>query len=239
MNTWNTKNGFEITRVLSGRSNSYMVLYDNIYILVDTGKDSGFKTLTKNIESLNTRIDDITYLILTHTHFDHCQSANKIKETSNCCIIVSKVAEEFIKKGYTKLSDGAFPVTKLIAGLGNLIGKRKFGYEPFKADILVENEYDITISESKLKIIATSGHSPDSISIIVDNEIAIVGDAMFGVFNNSIFPPYSDNVAQMIESWGKLLNSGCSIFLPGHGKEIKRSLLEKEYSKYKLKYKIA
>jgi glyoxylase-like metal-dependent hydrolase (beta-lactamase superfamily II) len=60
---------------------------------------------------------------------------------------------------------------------------------------------------------------------------------MFGVFKNSIFPPYSDDAVKMIESWGKLINSGCSIFLPGHGKEIKRSLLEKEYSEYSRKYK--
>lgn len=64
----------------------------------------------------------------------------------------------------------------------------------------------------------------------MDNEIAIVGDAMFGVFNNSVSPPYADDTEKMIESWGKLLNSGCNIFLPGHGKAIKRSLLEKEFT---------
>jgi hypothetical protein len=41
----------------------------------------------------------------------------------------------------------------------------------------------------------------------------------------------------MLESWGKLLNTDCKVFLPGHGKEIERSLLEKEYSRNALKYK--
>ncbi|UTB31789.1 MAG: hypothetical protein NKF70_09735 [Methanobacterium sp. ERen5] len=49
-------------------------------------------------------------------------------------------------------------------------------------------------------------------SIIIDNKIAIVGDAMFGIFGNSIYPPFADNPKIMIESWGKLLDTGCSSF---------------------------
>ena len=78
----------------------------------------------------------------------------------------------------------------------------------------------------------TAGHSEDSVSLLIDDEIAIVGDLMFGVFRNSIFPPFSDNVQQMIESWGKLLGTNCRVFLPGHGKEINRDRLQKEYIKY-------
>jgi hydroxyacylglutathione hydrolase len=232
MSNWKTKNGFRVIRILSGRSNAYLMVYDNNVILVDTGKKAAFKTLSRNIESLKLSIIDISTLILTHTHFDHCQSAKKIKEISNCRIITSRIAEDFIKNGYTKLPDGTLPVTKLISRLGNFIGEKKFGYEPFHSDILVEDVYNLSISDSILKIIATPGHSPDSISIIVDNEIAIVGDAMFGVLKNSIFPPYSDDIEKMIESWGKLLSNECSVFLPGHGRAINRNLLEKEYSKY-------
>jgi glyoxylase-like metal-dependent hydrolase (beta-lactamase superfamily II) len=49
-------------------------------------------------------------------------------------------------------------------------------------------------------------------------------------------PPYADNIEAMIENWGKLLNTNCNIFLPGHGKEIKRELLQKEYYKYARKH---
>ncbi len=69
-------------------------------------------------------------------------------------------------------------------------------------------------------------------SIVVDHELAIVGDAMFGVFGNSVYPPFADNPEIMIDSWGKLLSTGCSSFLPGHGNEISRELLEKQYSKH-------
>jgi hydroxyacylglutathione hydrolase len=37
----------------------------------------------------------------------------------------------------------------------------------------------------------------------------------------------------MIESWDKLLNTNCNLFLPGHGKEISRKLLKNQYEKHK------
>ena len=232
MKSWNTKKGSRIIKVLSGRSNAYLILKDHDAILVDTGKTSSLKTLKKNLNSLNISIEDISFIILTHTHFDHCQSAEKIKEISDCKIIISGAAEDSVRNGYTKLPDGSFLITKLIARIGRLIGKSKFGYEPFRHDILVNGDFDIKVGNSEIKIVKTTGHSADSVSILVDSEIAIVGDVMFGVFNNSVFPPYLEDTKEMIESWKKLLNTGCKIFLPGHGKEINRNLLQKEYEKY-------
>lgn len=235
MKSWTTKNGVKIIRVLSGRSNAYLILKDDKIILADTGKKSSFNTLSKNIAFLNLTIKDITLMILTHTHFDHCQSAKKITEISDCQVIVSSAAADSIKNGYTKLPSGTFLTTKLIARLGRLIGKNKFGYEPFQPDIWVNGSYDLNIGSGVIRITETPGHSADSISLIVDNEIAIVGDAMVGIFKNSVFPPYADDISQMINSWGKLLQTDCQTFLPGHGRQIKRDLLQKEYAKYTLK----
>lgn len=236
---WTTKNRYKIYQVLSGRSNAYLILKDNSVILVDTGKRNAFQALLKNLGSLNVTIENVSYLILTHTHFDHCQSAKKIKERSDCKIIVSSIATDSIKNGYTELPDGTFLITKLISQFGRLIGTNKFRYEPFHPDILVKDGYDLKIEDDRIRIIEISGHSPDSISILVDNEIAIVGDAMFGVFKNSIFPPYADDILKMIESWRKLLATDCEIFLPGHGKEVKRNLLQKEFEKHARKHNIS
>lgn len=238
MRIWKTKKGNKIIQVLWGRSNAYLIFIDNNIILVDTGKTSAYNTLKKNIESLDITIADVSAIILTHTHFDHCQSTKTIKQKSDCQIIVSGSAANSIKNGYTKLPAGTIYVTRLIAKLGCLMGKRKFGYEPFEPDIFINGDYDLTVANGKIKIIETPGHSADSISILVDNEIAIVGDVMFGVFKNSVVPPYSDDILRMIESWGKLLNTDCRIFIPGHGKEISRDLLEKEYEKYARKHNV-
>ena len=207
--------------------------------MVDTGKESAYNKLRKNIDLLELTNHKIALLILTHTHFDHCQNAYKIKRNENCKIAMGKNEKESVEKGYTVLPKGTSLVLRLISDFGNWIGQRRFGYHKFIPDILVNEEFNLVDYDLKIKLINTKGHSSASISIIVDNEIAIVGDTMFGVYKNSIFPPYSDNIQEMIKSWGRLLATDCGTFLPGHGKEVKRELLQKEYNKYAQKHNLA
>jgi len=77
----------------------------------------------------------------------------------------------------------------------------------------------------------TPGHTIGSMSLIVDNEIAIVGDTMFGVFNWSAFPPYAQDADLMLKSWKKLLETNCNEFLPSHGTANSRDLVQKCYNK--------
>jgi hydroxyacylglutathione hydrolase len=236
MKNWKTKAGYEIFQVLSGRSNAFFIITGSYNILIDTGTERGYKKLRSNINSLGLISRKIDFLILTHTHFDHCRNAAKIKEEENCRIMAGIKEKESIEKGFTNLPGGTLFITKPISLLGKMIGKKRFGYKPFSADMLVEDELDLINYNLNIKLVKTEGHSPGSISIIIDKEIAVVGDAMFGVFKNSIFPPYADNPAEMINSWKKLINTGCNIFLPGHGNEIKKDRLQKEFDKYKARY---
>jgi len=213
-----------------------LISNDKQNILVDTGKETAFGKLRENIKKLELDNLDITFLILTHTHFDHCQSAFQIKAETNCQIVVSRHAAISISNGYTKLPEGTLLSAKLIARIGQLAGKKRFGFKAFIPDVLISGADEFQVNNFDLSIIETPGHSQDSISIIIDNEIAIVGDVMFGVFRNSVFPPYADGIETMVGSWGRLLNSDCEIFLPGHGREIRRSLLQKEYDKHVRKH---
>jgi len=237
MKTWLTINGCKIHRVLSGRSNAYLIPCHNNSILVDTGKKTAFGKLCSRLDSLSIPVEKIQTLVLTHTHFDHCQSAKQIMDRSNCRIIVSDKARENIRDGFTRLSRGTSFMTDFLSKTGNSIGQAGFGYEPFQADTFVRGNLTIYEGKSVIRIIETKGHSDDSVSILVDNEIAIVGDVMFGIFGNSIFPPYADDIPEMLESWKVLLETDCKTFLPGHGGEIPRNRLEKELHKYSGKFK--
>ncbi|HEY3390533.1 MAG TPA: MBL fold metallo-hydrolase [Prolixibacteraceae bacterium] len=236
MRKWKTKNGCEIFQVLNRRSNSYLICTENGNILVDTGRESAYIQLQKNMDSINFNQENINLLILTHTHYDHCQNAAVIKEKANCKILMSEYEACYPKFGYTPLPGGTFAITRFISNLGNRIGQRRFGYNPFIPEMLVTDKLDLVTC--KISIISTNGHSSGSISVIIDNEIAVVGDAMIGVFSKSIFPPFADDINKMIISWGKLLETTCQVFLPGHGKEIKRELLQSEFDKYVQKYNI-
>jgi len=238
MKQWQSKNGYKIFQVLTGRSNSYLITDGKVNVLVDTGKESAYDRLLKNIDSLGLTQKKISLLILTHTHYDHCQNAFRIREHDQCRILMGKKERRFAESGYTPLPDGTFLITRLISGIGKKIGRLKFGYHPFTPDLLVDNEMEWVQGSFRIKVIITDGHSDGSISVIVDDEIVIVGDEMMGVYKNSIFPPFADNTEMMIRNWGKLLNTKGNLFLPGHGKAITRELLQKEYTKYAQKHKL-
>jgi hydroxyacylglutathione hydrolase len=46
----------------------------------------------------------------------------------------------------------------------------------------------------------------------------------------SVFPLYAYDIRQMIDSWGKLLDTGCSVFIPSHGSSNSRALVQKGYN---------
>ena len=231
MRQWKTKNGYRIFQVLTGRSNSYLISFGNVNVLVDTGNQSSYDRLLKNIDSLELTRKEISLLILTHTHYDHCQNAFMIREHEHCSILMSRKERAFAVNGFTPLPKGTFLITSFVSWLGNRIGKPKFGYHPFTPDLLVDEDMEWMQNGFKITIINTNGHSEGSIGVIVDDEIAIIGDEMLGVYKNSIFPPFADDIKRMIHSWGKLLETKCNLFLPGHGKAITRELLQKEYNK--------
>lgn len=235
MQKWRTSTGIEVIRVLSGRINSYLIHSEKGNILVDTGMTIAFGQLLENLQRLRFHVKDVDYLVLTHTHFDHCQNASNFSSLSNCKIMVGQPEAAFARSGYTPLPKGVYLFPRIISSIGNWIGKARFGYKPIFSDILIQSE--TALENYPVKILPTPGHTAGSVSLIIDNEIALVGDTLFGVFRNSVLPPFADDLPELIKSWGQLLETNCSCFLPGHGNEISRDLLQRELDKFLRKSK--
>lgn len=227
-----TKNGFRILQAIPSRSNAWLVLKNDFSLLVDSGKKKSRNQLLGNLSSVLNNGNSLQYLFLTHTHYDHCQSAKELSERYSCNIIVSDKAVSSIAAGYTKLPRGTNNLTRFLTATAHAFFKNNFSYIPFRADTIISEDCIISSNFPGIKIILTPGHSADSISLIVDDEIAIVGDALFGIFRNQVFPPFADDIPEMLRSWRKLLDTGCTTFLPGHGRAISKELLVKEYNKY-------
>ncbi len=167
--------------VLKGRGNAYLVSAGDHHLLVDTGMKSSFRRLGQTINGLLPKNKTLDFLVLTHTHYDHCQSATKIQEKENCRVVLGQAESAYAQKGYAPLPRRTSLMPRLLTGIGNLMGRGAFGY------------------------------------------------AAFGIFRNTIFPPFADNTRRLIQSWKKLLDTPCHTFLPGHGGPITRKMLEKEY----------
>lgn len=236
MKTWRTSSGYSVSSLLSGRSNAYLIGTRNGNILVDTGESGAYRRLSRHLNASTAPDQSLQLLVLTHTHYDHCQNAAKIKQQENCPILMSRREAKYVHQGYTPLPRGTSLIFNMLTFLGNQIAPAQFGYKPFTPDMLMEEEYSLEQPGSGVRVISTPGHTIGSISVIVDEEIAIVGDAMFGIFRNSIYPPFADDRREMIMSWYKLLQTRCELFLPGHGRPIGREGVDRQYQKSLRKY---
>lgn len=227
MKTFQTKNGFRVCRLISGRSNVFLVSKENKQILVDSSVQRNFKRIYKRLKKMG--ISKIDYLILTHSHFDHASNAGRIQTQYSAKVIIHQTEANFLSAGENPIPVGTNIITSIILRLMGNFFLLKFRYEPCVADILVNSAFQFQNFDSNISLIHTPGHTMGSMCLIIDDEIAIAGDTIFGIFKKSAFPPFAEDTALLFESWGKLLKTNCRCFLPSHGYAISRYHLKKEY----------
>jgi len=230
MKTWKTKNnGYLLTRLLAGRSNVFLLAGRGKFILVDTSPGRRWKTLDRRLRRLG--IVRLEALILTHAHFDHVGNAARIREKYRARVYVHREEAAFLAKGESVPVAGTVRTTRFLVDRLTARGNRLASFEPCPPDVPVAGTLRLDDLGFEACLLPTPGHSPGSMSLIVDDEIAVVGDAMFGVFPGSIFPPFGADPAQMVESWGRLLATSCRLFLSAHGSADPRRLVFREYRK--------
>jgi hydroxyacylglutathione hydrolase len=229
MKLWSTKSGYKIIQMLGGRSNAFIVTNGTKYILVDTGPAFMWKVLKSRLKKLN--INKVDYLILTHAHFDHAANAKKVKGSFNAQVIIHSLESINLKCGINPVTDGTNPLSRIIVKGLNKPFTTFLNFDPCESDYNIDSIFDLKTFGFNAYILPTPGHTTGSISIIIDEEYALVGDAMFGIFRNSIFPPFALDTDEMIKSWDKLLKTNCVIFIPSHGSANSRSLVEKSFNK--------
>lgn len=229
MKTWTTKSGYKIIQVLGGRSNVFLLSNKEKDILIDTSPKFMWKRLQNRLRKLN--IDKIDYLILTHTHFDHAANSKQLKEKYGAKVIVHKNEEEYLLHGDNVLVSGTNRISGIIAGLFVKLLTSFARYQPCNSDIITDSVFPLNDMGFNAYIMHTPGHSPGSISVVIDDEVALVGDTMFGVFRWTIYPPFAADTTKMIDSWRNLLKTHVRVFIPSHGFSNPRSLVEREYKK--------
>lgn len=218
-----------MTQVLSGRSNVFLLSNGRTNIMIDTSPGFMWKTLQKRLERL--RIEKLDLLILTHSHFDHAANAARIREIYKAQVVIHRCESQYLSAGDSILPVGTNPFARLITSL--FAGKIRSSarYQPCNHDIAVDELLDLSDFGFNAYMVHTPGHTPGSVSIIVDNEIALVGDTMFGIFPWSVMPPFATDKRQLMRSWETLFKTKCRIFVPSHGTANKRALVEKDLLK--------
>jgi hydroxyacylglutathione hydrolase len=210
----------KIYTIPAGVSKVY-ALKDDGGILIDSGGPKMFKKVKKGLEKALINPHEVRLLILTHAHFDHICSARDIMEWTGTKVLLHKKDLPLLN-GTSPLMLHPFSLWGKVMleiikpfALSAKIPKFTIDFSP------EDGEFSLVEYGVQGKIIHTPGHTPGSVSVLLDSGEAFVGDLAINEFPMCIKPRLSifgDDIQVVKESWRKLVGMGVKEVYPGHGK---------------------
>jgi glyoxylase-like metal-dependent hydrolase (beta-lactamase superfamily II) len=111
-------------------SNVYLIENGNRSILIDTSTQMYTETILQRIRETGLKYTDISLIIITHCHFDHCSGLSNLKEhLVNAKVLIHEEEEELLSKGDFKMPGGRNWMGKVFSCLGKVI-KELLKYDP-------------------------------------------------------------------------------------------------------------
>ena len=165
-------------------------------LIVDLGYPGTMGTLRARLERMGVPLRELRYALATHYHIDHAGAAQDLKNAGVPLLVLeSQVGAIAPMKAFTKPHDH---YTEIVPA-GNVV-------IPFAASR--ELLAGIGIAG---EIVATPGHSDDSVTLLFDDGSAFTGD---------LTPPgfaVEEDAEQVAASWRLLRDRGATQLYPGHG----------------------
>lgn len=222
-----------------GLINCFLIKGDHKHILVDTGLPGSEHKIFQQLEQHNIDRGDICLIIITHGHIDHYGSAARLKKLLNVPILAHK--NDLISYTSGQADIATMKPNKPQWNLFKLMIKNQ-KVEAFQPDMLLEADSEFSLKNWGIhgKVIHTPGHTPGSISVILDNGEAIIMDMLATgillggiMFNSRVkHPPFHDDLKELKSSFEKVLSENGSLYYLGHGGPVSRKLVIKYYDKY-------
>jgi hydroxyacylglutathione hydrolase len=217
-----------------GYSNAVLILNGENSILIDTGVKGNMPLFDRFFRQNKIKPTDIKLIILTHTHFDHTGNLAELQKLTGARVLVHRNEFENLRQGFISIPPGQRFYTRFISWLGRLFVPRFASPEPLVADLINDDEFDLSGYGIVGKVVSTPGHSAGSQSVIVGKSI-ICGDVFMNLVYGSKFPHFAENPHRLILTWKNIFDMGIEEIYPAHGKKIKVEEVYPAFKKWKKK----
>jgi glyoxylase-like metal-dependent hydrolase (beta-lactamase superfamily II) len=229
-----------------GVTNCFLVRARSAYILIDTGYAYEWDLFCKRLRQAGVSLSEVSHVILTHHHDDHCGLLNAIvRENNDIHVVMSHLTGDILLSGKHYHTSGSGYVNKRISfllSLKSVFDKRwTHTFPPYRVrenDVLVRRETRLNEIGIELegKILETPGHSVDSISILLDDGDCFVGDSAANSLQwaGTKYCVISiDDLDDYYASWRKMVAGNARRIYPAHGNPFPGAELEKNLGKNK------
>lgn len=217
--------------------NAYLLTDDSGSTLIDCGiylpdptEDHGWDDLVAAFEAAGQRVEEVTRLIVTHTHIDHYGMAARVVDASGCELWMHKEAEQELES-YRDPSGAAGRLRAMLADHGidenDLDELTAFeDWRPFVSGVVsatteIGEGEEVTVGGRSWQLIYTPGHARSHVCLWTPGDkILVSGDHLLPTITPHIDfrrGADADPLGEFLDSLTKVESLDPSLVLPGHG----------------------
>jgi len=206
-----------ITKIKLPLANAYLIQGERA-MLVDTGAPGDADRILQALRQANVAPADLVLILLTHGHGDHVGAANELAAVSGAPVALHAADDAMARSGRNVLGT----LNGLEARLITPFVDKPF--PPVTASLIFDSALDLSPYGVAGRVIATPGHTPGSVSLLLNNGDAIVGDLLMGGrLGGALYATqpwlhyYIGDFAQLHASMEAVLTAQPRRLLVGHG----------------------
>lgn len=222
---WENEN-YRIYKADCIRCGCFVLRYKNCNVLIDTSMKFERNRLLNSLRK--DRINHLNAIVVTHNHTDHAANAAYLQSLFHCPVYASALGMEGLKNGVCTMPKGTAAYSRMLYDLVENTGLRVLSKFEKAEDVRDITELlDSGILGDGVELMETPGHTADSISLIIDGQAALIGDAMVRYpWMQTVFLPWADEPQKIMHTWEALFSKRCEVYFQAHGPQTSRKMLK-------------
>lgn len=224
---------YQVTIPLPFRLNhvhTYLVEAEDGFILIDTGVNTAeaFAALKRKLNEIGLDFGDISQVVITHFHSDHCGQVAHIHDIGRAQVVMGdaeRTTWEDVQSGLDDRREELFrqhglPPEQAKEHAEVLPYLKSLGL-PFEVDLRIGQGHTLLAKHRRLEAFVTPGHTPGHVCLFLPEEkIMFSGDHILQKITPNIgLHNYSgpDPLGDYLQSLRATLTLGATQLLPSHG----------------------
>jgi len=197
-------------------------------IIIDTGYPGNGERILDSLRENLINPSDISLIIITHGHIDHYGSAEELRKLTGAPVAMHREDAEYLKKGINYIGLPLGLTGRLFKSL--FIRKDEAVYRSLEVDVVFEDDIDLRDFGVNGKVIHTPGHTAGSVSIVLSDGTAIIGDLMMGGIlrkRTPHLPLFANDLGQLGQSIEKIIQLSPNVIHAPHGGPFTKQAVER------------
>ena len=216
----------KIVPVISPAVNAYLLIGQRV-VVVDTLGQGGAKRILGALRKHGKTPEDVSLIVLTHGHSDHAGGAEDLRASTKAPIALHWADLEMVQAGYESRRAP-------IGGMGRLLARVSHPKPTvLSTDVMLEGSVNLDRYGVDAQVIETPGHTPGSVSVLVDGGQAVISDLLRGDFfrdGQPDYPFFADNLSRLHSSLRTILRLPLSELLVSRGRPFTREDVRRRFS---------